>query len=200
MQHASSGLERPLRLWPAGCSQGGRDAREVHEVPAVRQRPGARLCHVGDAREKKCRGGAATTAPRPARARRPATARRQSAILSLHSALIVLLLFICSSTYLRAQRPSLFREKKPGCRARTCGVRRTPNTLRSRRRPGAGCLDWFIKPPSSVRPATTPALAFRPVHGLRRLIVCARPCFAGTRLSPYVSLCCVLMAFSVLFF
>ena len=45
---------------------------------------------------------------------RPAAAARQSALLNFNSFLIVLLLFICTSTFLRSTRPSMFREKKPG--------------------------------------------------------------------------------------
>ena len=37
-----------------------------------------------------------------------------SAILNFKSVLVVVLLFICTSTFLRQQRPSMFREKKPG--------------------------------------------------------------------------------------
>ena len=39
----------------------------------------------------------------------------QSALFNFKSFLIVILLFICASTYLRQQRPSMFVEKKPGC-------------------------------------------------------------------------------------
>ena len=39
----------------------------------------------------------------------------QSALLNFQSFLVVVLLFICTATYCRAQRPSFFREKKPGC-------------------------------------------------------------------------------------
>lgn len=37
-----------------------------------------------------------------------------SALLNFKSFLIVVLLFICTSTYVRNQRPSMFREKKAG--------------------------------------------------------------------------------------
>ena len=37
-----------------------------------------------------------------------------SAILNLQSILVVVLLFICTATFVRQQRPSMFREKKPG--------------------------------------------------------------------------------------
>ena len=60
---------------------------------------------------------------------------------------VVALLFICTSTFLRQQRPSMFREKKQGM------------------------LGLVYK--GSV---------------------------IGTRLSPYVSLCCFIMAGAVLFF
>ena len=66
----------------------------------------------------------------PAVVLRPAAAARQSALLNFNSFLIVLLLFICTSTYLRSTRPSMFREKKPGCARR----RRSP-TPRARRVP-----------------------------------------------------------------
>jgi len=69
-----------------------------------------------------------------------------SAILNFKSVLVVLLLFICSATFLRQQRPSLFREKKPG-------------------------LFGLVYKASVI----------------------------GTRLSPYVSLSCLLMAGAVLF-
>ena len=37
-----------------------------------------------------------------------------SALLNFKSFLVVILLFICTATHLRVQRPSLFREKKSG--------------------------------------------------------------------------------------
>ena len=37
-----------------------------------------------------------------------------SAILNFNSFLVIVLLFICTSTFLRHQRPSMFREKKNG--------------------------------------------------------------------------------------
>ena len=37
-----------------------------------------------------------------------------SALLNFQSFLIVILLFICTSTFVRQQRPSMFAEKKPG--------------------------------------------------------------------------------------
>ncbi|EOD17050.1 hypothetical protein EMIHUDRAFT_64185, partial [Emiliania huxleyi CCMP1516] len=37
-----------------------------------------------------------------------------SALLNFQSFLTCVLLFICTSTYLKSQRPSMFREKKPG--------------------------------------------------------------------------------------
>jgi len=42
------------------------------------------------------------------------SSRIMSALLNFQSFLVVVLLFICSCTYLRAARPSLFREKRPG--------------------------------------------------------------------------------------
>jgi len=69
-----------------------------------------------------------------------------SAILNFKSVLVVVILFICTATFLRQQRPSMFREKKPG------------------------------------------------VRGLLY-----KASVIGTRLSPYVSLSCLLMAGAVLF-
>ena len=37
-----------------------------------------------------------------------------SAIFNFKSVLVVVLLFICTSTFIRQNRPSMFREKKPG--------------------------------------------------------------------------------------
>ena len=37
-----------------------------------------------------------------------------SAILNFNSFLVIVLLFICTSTFLRQQRPSMFKEKKSG--------------------------------------------------------------------------------------
>ena len=70
-----------------------------------------------------------------------------SALLNFKSFLVLVLLFVCTSTFLRQQRPSMFREKKPGL------------------------LGLLYK--GSV---------------------------IGTRLSPYVSLSCFIMAGCVLFF
>ncbi|KOO20800.1 conserved small protein, partial [Chrysochromulina tobinii] len=71
----------------------------------------------------------------------------QSALFNFKSFLIVILLFICASTYLRQQRPSMFVEKKPG-------------------------LFGLVYKASVI----------------------------GTRLSPYVSLSCILMGVWNLFF
>ena len=37
-----------------------------------------------------------------------------SALLNFHSFLIVILLFICTSTYIRSLRPQFFAQKRPG--------------------------------------------------------------------------------------
>ena len=68
-------------------------------------------------------------------------------LLQFKSVIVVVLLFICTSTFVRQQRPSMFREKKPG-------------------------LLGLVYKGSVI----------------------------GTRLSPYVSLCCFIMAGAVLFF
>lgn len=70
-----------------------------------------------------------------------------SAVFNFKSVLVIVLLFICTCTFLRQQRPSMFREKKPG-------------------------LLGLVYKASVI----------------------------GTRLSPYVSLCCFIMAGAVLFF
>ena len=48
------------------------------------------------------------------RAHRHARPPRQSALLNFKSFLVVMLLFICTATFVRQNRPSMFREKKPG--------------------------------------------------------------------------------------
>ena len=70
-----------------------------------------------------------------------------SALLNFQSFLVCLLLFICTATYVRSQRPSTFATKKPG-------------------------LVSLLYKASVI----------------------------GTRLSPYVSLSCFVMAVSILFF
>ena len=64
---------------------------------------------------RRCNGGFAS----PARltvfgSERALLACAQSALLSFKAFLVVVLLFICTSTYLRQQRPSMFKEKRPG--------------------------------------------------------------------------------------
>lgn len=71
-----------------------------------------------------------------------------SALLNFKSFLVIILLFICTSTFLRQQRPSMFRDK------------------------GNGLFQKTLYKGSVI----------------------------GTRLSPYVSLSCMLMAAYVLFF
>ena len=95
----------PLEVPPAGAESAARARAWRHGEPAPRSTP-------------------------PAVVLRPAAAAWQSALLNFNSFLIVLLLFICTSTYLRSTRPSMFREKKPGCARR----RRSP-TPRARRVP-----------------------------------------------------------------
>ena len=60
-------------------------------------------------------------------------ARAMSAVFNFKSVLVVVLLFICTSTFLRQQRPSMFREKKTGFLTRgetgallTCGFHGDP--------------------------------------------------------------------------
>ena len=100
-----SDQSRPCVLHPLGAWRAAAGAGRPHGEPASRSTP-------------------------PPVVLRPAAAARQSALLNFNSFLIVLLLFICTSTYLRSTRPSMFREKKPGCARR----RRSP-TPRARRAP-----------------------------------------------------------------
>ena len=79
--------------------------------------------------------------------RRPTPSCTRACVTQFKSVLVVVLLFICTATFLRQQRPSMFREKKQG-------------------------LLGLVYKGSVI----------------------------GTRLSPYVCLCCIIMAGAVLFF
>ena len=73
-----------------------------------------------------------------------------SALLNFKSFLVIVLLFICTSTFLRKQRPSMFQNRAQA----------------------SGMMHKMLYKGSVI----------------------------GTRLSPYVSVSCFLMAFAVLFF
>ncbi len=82
-------------------------------------------------------------------------------ILKFQTFLLVVLLFICSCTYLHGVFPAWLDRNKSGW--------------------GVFTLDWQIRPLTMYRPLGTFWRAAR----------------IGERLSPYVSICCIVMAVSV---
>ncbi|MGH0179405.1 UNVERIFIED_CONTAM: hypothetical protein FKN15_019907 [Acipenser sinensis] len=122
-----------------------------------------------------------------------------SAIFNFQSLLTVILLLICTCAYIRALAPSILDKNKsggsysagsrPGCakQAGLRGLKGVPHWLWCSR--GLGRQNYFIVLQRTL-------LARHPVSSKADIWPLSS---RGERKSPYVAICCVVMAFSILF-
>ena len=110
-----------------------------------------------------------------------------SALFDFRSFLTILLLSICSCTYVKLRAPQVRpRPPSPSRRSTLTRTRSYPQLLDPYRTGPRGVL-WKLARCASAEPQPPPSLlTLAPSHSI------------GERLSPYVSVCCVLMGVSVL--